>query len=89
MTPISPVLGVVLIIVCLIAQWGFARSHLDPGNLVTTAMGVAVAMILGQSYFSTRERLARKEREVAMLRDSGGPAALPGPDETIPPKASP
>lgn len=86
---ISPWIGAVLLIVCLIAQWFFARYHVDPGNLLTTASGVAIAILLGQNFSQVQRRLERKEREVTMLRDSGRPGAVLEDESTLPPPQGP
>jgi MFS superfamily sulfate permease-like transporter len=86
MTKSSAILGVLLLCVCIIAQWFFARYHVDPGNLITTAMGIAVAIIFGFKQVETTTRLAHTEKALVALRDSGRPGALPEPREpSIPP----
>jgi hypothetical protein len=84
----NPTLGVALIIACLGAQWAFARYHLDPGNLVTTALGVGIAIALGREHVEVASKLEDTRAALDTLRASMRPGREPSQhDIEVPPSA--
>jgi hypothetical protein len=66
MNKLPPIVGVVLLVLCLPAQWAFAHYHVDAGNVVTTALAIAVAIIFGRLQVDNH-------RELVQLRESMRP----------------
>lgn len=91
MSKVNPNLAVALLIVCIAAQFLFARFHLDAGNAVTTAIGVAVAILFGQQHAVTVDKLAETKTELVTLRASMRPPREPSMHDldTIPPTEPP
>ncbi len=81
---VPPVLGVVLLIVVILATFVFARFHVDPGTLLTTVLGVALAILFGQQHVQIVNRLEDTKQELSTLRASMRPRREPSiPDATL------
>ena len=91
MSKVSPNVAVLLLVVALGAQFAFARYHLDAGSVVTTAVGVAVALLFGQTHAQTVDKLEATKTELVTLRASMRPGREPSMHDldTIPPTEAP
>ncbi len=70
-------LGVGLLVVCIVAQFVFARAHVEAGHVLSTALAVALALIYGAVHTTTARELDSTKRELTTLRESMRPAREP------------
>jgi hypothetical protein len=77
MGKLSPWVGVALLVAAMIAQFVFGKYHVDAGSLVSTCVGVAIAILYGGIHQSTRVELQTTKSELTELRASMRPAREP------------
>lgn len=86
MGKLSPWVGVTLLVAAMVAQFAFGKFHVDAGSLVSTCVGVAVAILYGGIHQAAREELRETKTELTTLRASMRPAREPSMhDIEIPP----